>query len=252
MQVVWIASYPRSGNTWLRFLLYTYFHGEIKDSGDVNAKIPPIHRPHLVDPNFPGRLLVKTHYAMVPQHPYLPQTTGFIYIYRHPRDVLLSNYNYVQLGGNEIPFDVYARAFCNAGGDPLWLKAGYKNWFEHIRSWTEPAKFPNVTLRYEDLKADTVGWLGRIVAFLGEPADAERVRRAVELCDFEKLKKLEQQEKDRGSASSLFPSTKQGLSKGRMFMNKGESGRRLDDLAPGMDALFNAKFAPLMSAYGYT
>ena len=43
MSIIWLASYPKSGNTWLRFLLYNYLFGEVRRSGDIARRIPDIH-----------------------------------------------------------------------------------------------------------------------------------------------------------------------------------------------------------------
>ena len=41
--VTWLASYPKSGNTWLRFLLYSYYYGSVTVSAQVAERIPDIH-----------------------------------------------------------------------------------------------------------------------------------------------------------------------------------------------------------------
>jgi len=43
LQITWLAFYPKSGNTWMRFLLYSYFYGNIDDSHEVGLRIPDIH-----------------------------------------------------------------------------------------------------------------------------------------------------------------------------------------------------------------
>jgi len=250
MQAVWIASFPRSGNTWIRFLLYTYLFGEIKNSKDVNEKVPPIHRPRLVNPNFPGRLLMKTHFKLTDQHPYLANTVGFIYVYRHPKDVLLSNLNYHSLRGLQLEPVDYARKFIALAGDPIWIQHGYGSWAEHIESWIGKPRWPHVWMKYEDLKADTPANLKKIVEFLKEPVDDAKIARTIELCSFEHLKALEAQEKESGEGA-LFPGNKNLMDKGHMFMNKGQSGRKLAEISPGLDQDFDKRFAPLLAKYGY-
>lgn len=250
MQAVWISSYPRSGNTWIRFLLYAYLFGDITSSWDVNVKIPPIHRPQMVDPAFPGRLLIKTHFKLTEQHPYFASTTGFIYIYRHPKDCLLSTLNYHHTGGGVVPPAEYARLFIKLAGDPMWVKEGYGTWAEHIDSWLEKPHWPHVSMKYEDMKADPHGHLKTIVAFLGEPADDARIARTIEHCSFDRLRALEAQEKESGG-QSLFPGSKKTMTKGHMFMNKAQSGRTLAEIAPGLDEDFDRRFAPLLHKYGY-
>lgn len=258
MPITWLASYPRSGNTWMRFLLYTYLFGEINDSWSVNERIPPIHRPQMVNPDFPGRLLVKTHFRYSPMHPHLGRTAGFVYIYRHPRDVLLSGLNYRQLGGAVLQPVQYARQFIELGGDPAWAQMGFgRSYLDHLDSWigdgpdAAKARFPHVALRYEDLKADPAGQFRRVLEFIGESVDESRLAFAVEACAFEKLQELEKREKESGSARQLFPGNKAIMEQGRLFMHKGQSGRTLDEVDPALEPLFAERFAPVLRRLGY-
>lgn len=44
MKIIWLASYPRPGNTFLRFLLYHYFFGKLESSTELESKIPDLHK----------------------------------------------------------------------------------------------------------------------------------------------------------------------------------------------------------------
>jgi hypothetical protein len=98
MRIVWLASFPKSGNTWLRFLVYSYMYGPPQASSEVGERIPDIHHgAKLSVPPGDGQLFVKTHLMPGPNHPFMDRTQGFVYVVRHPKDVLLSNLNYARL-----------------------------------------------------------------------------------------------------------------------------------------------------------
>ena len=60
MEIVWLASYPKSGNTWLRFLLYCYLFGAPRDSAQILRKLPDIHVSGY-ELSGAGRVYCKTH-----------------------------------------------------------------------------------------------------------------------------------------------------------------------------------------------
>jgi aryl sulfotransferase len=242
MRVVWIASYPKSGNTWVRFLLHHYLYGPVGNSLELNRRIPDLHRPSGRIDTGAERLLVKTHLALTDGLPFLAQTERAIHIRRDPRDVLLSGMHYAGLEAGRTPDPVaYARAFIECGGDPGWAKMGFGTWAGHAEGWLTADRFPVHATTYEALKADTPGELRRMLEFLGEPIDATRVAEAVELSDFERLRELERREKARGG-ESLFRGGRESLRRGAMFMRKGQTGQRLDEVAPGLDAAFDEAF----------
>lgn len=90
--IVWIASYPKSGNTWLRFLIAHLAHGELERSGDLQARVPDAHKVRDWSASkVSGAEFIKTHW--LPRH--LPKqftTAGLVYIARNPFDVIASNF----------------------------------------------------------------------------------------------------------------------------------------------------------------
>jgi hypothetical protein len=96
-------------------------------------------------------------------------------------------------------------------------------------------------VRYEDLKADTVGVFGRALAFAGEPADAEDVRRAVAFSDFAELRRQEQ--RNGFSQSPQRP--------GGPFFRRVEAGAWRDELSAEQVARVEDAHAPMMRRLGY-
>ncbi len=254
MGITWLASFPKSGNTWVRFLLYAYLFGDIRTSGDINRKIPAIHRNPKAAPDGDKTLFVKTHFVLSDKHPQLGLTDRAVYILRHPRDILLSGLNYHRMTGafpDKATDEHYAKVFISRGSDPLWLGQGFGTWDEHATSWTATERFPVHVTTYEKLKADTGGELTKILSFVGEEPDDERVAAAVSAADFDKLRALEVREKTKGEKDKLFPGAVKRSKAPRFFMNKGKSGQSLDKIAPGLDAIFDRQFADAMARHGY-
>jgi len=262
--VLWLASYPKSGNTWLRFLLRSAVLGPPTDSIEVAASIPDIHRPLPTDgsaASFGGLMPIKTHFALTPTHPLRGQTAKAVYVLRHPKDVLLSGLNYTRLAGakpSPAADRVYAEAFIARGGDHGFEAQGFGTWAGHARSWTD-ADFPVHAIRYEDLQRDAAGVLRGVLGFIGEELNAgvndDALRAAVKASSFDNLRALEVREKhDPGKQSltkRLFVGDRAAARQGAFFMNRGRSGQSLSAIGPGLDEAFDAAFAEALAEFGY-
>ncbi len=259
MNTIWIASYPKSGNTWVRFMLYSMLFGPPKRSADVAAKIPDIHRPMPLDLPESGPIYVKTHFELTKKHPQLANTTKAIHIIRNPRDVLLSALNYRALTNESAkPFskDQFVKSFLKYGGDRHWKKIGFGTWASHARSWRQTDLFPVLNLRYEDLKSDPKTQLIRMAEFLGIEYDEDQLKQAVAASSFDAMRALEIREKKTGKANDLskylFVGTKDATRKGMYFMNQGKANQSLDALSPGLDERFNEAFKAELAEFDYT
>ena len=269
--LVWIASYPRSGNTWIRLLLHAYALGparHLRELGRLSLELDwwlahakahalplewVIHAGRQVQsrfgraPGFPNDLFVKSHFVFDAGHPLAERSRVAIYLVRHPRDVLLSALNYTELiSGRALEDDrAYSRQFIAAGGDPEWIRYGYGSWAEHAASWASAPGFPVLVVRYEDLKADAGGELGRVLEFLGAAVDADRVQAAVDHCDFQRLRNLEVASRASSDIASMRHPD-------RFFFHKGLTGQSLSHLGEELEHEFMERFGPVMSRFGYT
>jgi hypothetical protein len=256
MGIVWLASYPKSGNTWVRFLLYNALFGEPSASIDVSRRIPDIHRPLPFDQPSDGRLMVKTHFAFSDKHPKAAMTERAIVVTRHPRDVALSALNYRRLAGltpGVVGDAAYIESFLRDGGDSEWARQGFGTWAGNARSWLDAAaRFPVLRVRYEDLHADAAAQLARMLEFLGVALPGERIAAAAERASFTRMREIEDREKaDPGRTDErtrLFVGHPSGE---RRFMNAGQTGQSLDGVAPGLTERFDAAFAAAMRDLGY-
>src|SRR5579884_3895517 len=97
--VIWLASYPKSGNTWLRFLVCNLVFG-LQDSAEtLNRLAPDLHE--LTElPQLPeATVFMKTHFPFSQLMPLADHTAAALYIVRHPADVMLSNFHYARRRG---------------------------------------------------------------------------------------------------------------------------------------------------------
>lgn len=258
MGIVWISSYPKSGNTWLRFLLTNYLVGPVGASQQVEQFVPGFSK------ETDGHALVrergvvfgKTHYMWGPAHPSAELTDRAIVVVRHPKDVLLSNLNFFHLAcGSDVGFsdDMYARTFITHGGDPRWKAEGYGTLEQHSASWVEGMDAARrLILRYEDLKADCTREFDKVIHFLNLPRDEERLRSAVARSNFDTMRAMETREKLESRNGIVFPGPPPRRGWARYFMNSGRVRGSLKHLSPGLDEAFNTRFAALMARHGYT
>ena len=259
MNITWIASYPKSGNTWLRFMIYASVFGPPENSIDVTRKIPDIHRRLPVDPPSDGRMFAKTHFQLTDKHPKLAQTTRAIHIIRNPRDVLLSALSYRKMaaeGTTQIPERVYAEQFIANRGDPDWKAQGHGDWASNARSWRTTDRFPVLQLGYELFKAEPDTELRRLLAFLEIDHDDALIARVLRATNFDAMRAMEIREKhDKSKARQdkrLFVGSQRAATKGAYFMNAGKSGQSLDAISPGLDREFTEAFAEPLAEFNYS
>jgi Sulfotransferase domain len=186
-----LVSYPRSGNTWTRFLIanLVYPEGNVSFT-NIERLIPDTSsQSNLALKRTPRPRIIKTHQYF--DHRY-PKT---IYIVRDPRDVALSYYDfqrkYSQIADN-YPLENYVDDFVSG----RLISADWGTWSENVASWLFTRGVENnfLLLRYEDMIRDTNAELTRIAAFLGINPDKERLTKAVEQSSAERMRELEKLE----------------------------------------------------------
>jgi len=188
-----VVSYPRSGNTWTRFLIANLVYPQENVSFlNIEKLIPDTSsQSSRALLRTPRPRIIKTHCYF--DHRYRKT----IYIVRDPRDVVLSNYDF-QRKYRQIedgyPLDRYVDDFVSG----RLVSADWGTWRENVASWvyTRGQEKDFLLVRYEDLLDDTVSELGRIAQFLGADASDSNLRRAVELSSADRMRKLEKQEED--------------------------------------------------------
>lgn len=227
---VFLASYPRSGSTWLRFLLFQSLVGESSGFQNVNLAIPDVKRHKVGLPFMPnGGRLIKTHEA------YHPEYRKAIYLMRDPRDVALSEYAYqTALGLVNLDLDDYLKKFLTSGVNP------FASWKKHVESWlSAPLSHEQLlVLRFEDLRKDAFQAVAEIARFAGLKPDEDRIRRAIADNTTERMSAKEKE-------------TPQRASKRGRFIGKGSVGGWRANLKPEQVQRFRQYAGEALERAGY-
>lgn len=167
-----VASYPRSGSTWLRFLLYEILTGHSSDFNEVNEALADMGRQGDAPAVLPGSgRLLKTHEV------YRPQYKKAIYLVRDARDVAISGYAYeTSLGRFSGDFDAFLPSFLRGQVHP------YGSWHDHVNAWLDSPLAQSdrfLLIRFEQMRQDTEGTLAQIAEFLGVEVTPEAIRAAI-------------------------------------------------------------------------
>lgn len=234
-QDVFIASYPRSGNTWTRFLLAHVFAGAPTGFDEINKVIPEMGVHGKARPQLPGDgRLIKTH------EDYRREYKRAIYLVRDVRDVLLSTYAQERAAAllSDEDFDRYVVSFLR-GGMTRW-----GSWQHHVDSWLGSPLFASgdlLVIRYEDMRQRTDETLSRMLGFLGVTVDPELIRIAI--AD-NSLAKMRDKEK---SSKKLGPDVPEGM----RFVRKGTVGGWREKLTPAQVALVEQYAGNQLARLGY-
>ena len=229
--ITWIASYPKSGNTWMRLLLSGYY-SDIVDINNISRSIldyqPFFYNNLLLDSKKPSDVMhvrttalyhmsrfftdplyLKTHwgnYELVGIKAIPPQLTkAAIVVVRDPRDLVVSLANFYQQSYDDI-IDKMNNELAGTYEDYSFYLL--KDWNSYIKSWMDTS-FPVIFVKYEDLLEDSVNIFTNVLKLLELPE-----KNMVEIAKSAQFHKIQQQEKDHG-----FNEAKNGAT----FFNNGRS-----------------------------
>jgi hypothetical protein len=212
---VLIAAYPRSGYTWLRFLLFEIITGRSSQFRELDVAIPYVARHAQATVLLPnnGRLIA-THET------HRRENKRAIYLVRDARDVAVSEFLREQAKGLVGNIDQYLAQF-------LAGEKRHGSWAGHLSSWldSEIAREGKLhVIKYEDLHQRPIETLEAVTKFLGVEADRERIAAALVGNTVEQMR------------------TKEDTS-GVTFKGKGDDGRfvRKGMVAGWRDRLTNAQ-----------
>lgn len=274
--IVWIASYPKSGNTWTRAFLHNLIRILAGDGGgaqkinemneystwDISAetykefldrdpreadraeiaRIRPRVQEKIAE-QADGLSFVKTHNALMMDRGVATinssVTSGAIYIVRNPLDVAISFAHHM---GRTIDhaIDFMARPGAETAVSERSVHEVYGSWSEHVHSWTRKPNRAVHIMRYEDMIADPKATFGKLARhLLMRPAEAQ-LAEAIELSSFERLQKQEAEGgfKERPKVS-------------KQFFRKGETGQWKTALTQGQIERIIAAHHVQMRRFGY-
>ena len=223
--IIWIASYPKSGNTWVRSIISSYFFsktGNFNFSLLKNISLYPGPKYFNTKIRKPGEVslfwemsqkniiqnqritFLKTHNALVALNnrnfTTEKTTLGAIYIIRDPRNILSSLKNHYG-------FKDYNEAleFMTNKKKYIWDVRKEKDfsgfqflgsWSDHYKTWIENTKFKTLLLKYEDLENDCYSTSHKLIKYIlllngKNKVDEKKLFKSVETTKFDILKKKE-------------------------------------------------------------
>ncbi len=279
--ITWLASYPKSGNTWMRVFLTNYWR-DADEPADINALEetpiassraifddalgvdsadltrdeidrlrPAVYRAYAYDSSGENRFnKIHDAYLYLPDGtPMLPTdvTAGAIYILRNVFDVAPS---YANHSARSIEWAV--KALCDPDHTLAVSRQGVANqlhqplltWSGHVRSWMSAQGFPIHLVRYEDMLADPMTAFSAVVRFIGGDADSDAGRARIDKAiRFSAFDELKKQEQEKGFREKMY--------RVGSFFNQGKSGAWRDKLTPEQVALLSEAHAPVLKQYGY-
>jgi hypothetical protein len=244
-RIVWLASYPKSGNTWLRAFLKCLLEprGKLDINAlpdafpyDIAAKYyrdldprpvteltraetlalrPRVHQ--RIAAGNPHVTFVKTHSALVIEEglPLItPEVTaGAIYIVRNPADVAVSFSCHT---GKSIDGTIEMMNLSRAvdAATDQAVSEHFGSWSENVASWTKPSRPSFHVVRYEDMIVSPAKAFASIAQYLQVPASREHLDRAIKQSSFRVLREQERRagfiERPASAQSSFFRVGKPG------------------------------------------
>ena len=273
--IIWLASYPKSGNTWTRFLIANYllnpeepvpindiphlnfishdspinhferFAGkklEEMEDEEVAAVRGKVHQWLAMSR---GRdIFVKTHNlcGIAFGFPLIaPEATaGAIYIVRNPLDVVPSFAHHFSM-----TIDRAVEVLCT----PEYYLPHAKNqirqhlgsWTQHVNSWMKAPGMQRYVMRYEDLHRDPINTVGGLMKFLGLPPDRQRLEKAIRFSSFDQLQSQEAKEKFKEAREE----------EGSKFFRSGKTGGWQDVLSDQQVQTIIENHKDTMKRFGY-
>ena len=279
--IIWISSYPKSGNTWLRSLISNYFFSKdgnfsfelIKQIDSFpSSKFFRNYEDKFEKPEDTSKywikeqekinslnkiFFLKTHNALckINGNKFTDQnnTLAAIYIVRDPRNVITSIANHYQIT-TQNAFDFMKdknRGIIEREGNRYTGFQPLFSWDLHLKSWTENTLYPSLIIKYEDLIIDTASVFKKVLEFIKKITnsknniDKQKLLKCVENCKFSNLKMMER--KKGFDESMVDKKTGEKIA----FFNLGEKNNYQDILEKNLINEMNDYFKYQLKKYKY-
>jgi Sulfotransferase domain len=271
-KIIWLASYPKSGNTWLRAFLHNllrdpeegydlnkmsdftvgdtagmfyqkFLRKPVKEMTEDEVSILRPKVQEMITRSSPDNVFVKTHNALVSflDRPliHMEHTAGAIYVVRNPLDMVISHADHY---GKTIDDSIEI-----IGMSDSMVMTGEHNvheihcsWSRHVESWTANPHRGLHVMRYEDMHARPLETFGGLVQFLRLPVERARLERSIRLSSFKELRRKEEEKGfiERSEAQ-------------KRFFRQGKAGGWREVLTPEQVERMAAKHEQQMRRFGY-
>ena len=271
-KIIWLASFPKSGNTWTRIFLMNLFMNPseplpINEVYQMSPSDVALEWYRMVDPrppeswtvadyaqmrprvqekiasHAPDSIFVKTHSPLSPWHGVpafnMQVTAGAICIVRNPLDVVAS---YASHSGLDLDpmIEIMQRPDYAAPGGEERAPHPIGSWSQNVASWTARGHQAMHVMRYEDMVANPVKAFSGLVKYLQIDAPRSRIERAVKNSSF---KVLRHQEELHGFAEKTIAQ--------KNFFRSGKCGEWKDVLSEEQVAAICNNHRDQMTRFGY-
>ena len=276
-KIFWLASYPKSGNTWVRAFISNYLNEQNEpadinhlDGGpiasdrelfdrwagvessdlpleDIDCLRPDVYREMARHINHP--LYLKVHDACIrnKEAEFLfptDVTGGVLYIIRNPLDVAVSFSHHFGKGieyAIERMTNPEASIYDDQPALRVQLPQRLLDWSSHVRSWVDESGLPVRVVRYEDMTYNPGQAFTEILAALNLTLDSSRLERSIRFSSFDQLKGQESANKFKERHVKADSS----------FFRKGKTGSWREELSPDYAQRLMETHKEIMFRYGY-
>ncbi|MES2355951.1 MAG: sulfotransferase domain-containing protein [Pseudomonadota bacterium] len=273
--IFWLASYPKSGNTWFRAFLHN-LQADSAEPVDINEmytaviasgrgwmdeivgfnisdltedeveRLRPVAYRWLRHDKEISYLKIHDAYTLLPDgEPLVSRegNLGALYIVRNPLDVAISFAGHMNCSIDraiEMMGDREFRFGSNGKKLPEQLAQRLLSWSRHVASWVEADGISKEVIRYEDMKTRPLETFTRAAAFLKLPTERKRVEKAIRFSD---IGELQRQENEKGFAERPMRMER--------FFRKGISGDWRTTLTPAQSEKIIADHFTMMRHFNY-
>jgi hypothetical protein len=239
---VFLVGYPKSGMTWMEFLLsHAVFEKRVGDW--VTFRTINDYVPNLAGVGPGDALLLWPYYSRPKPRIFFTHTPfdarlangKIIYMLRDPRDSLVSYYHYHKR--EEKNFHLQLGEFLRSE------KIYPGHWDDHVRGWVLDHRelLSNIiVVRYEELRRDTSTVLSQVLDFIGISFTETDIRHAIEMSSFDRMRELEMK----------YPTGPKADSSER-FVRKGKVGNWIEELSKADVLFIEQRYGEIMRQEGY-
>ena len=279
--IIWIASYPKSGNTWLRALLASYYFTNegsfslslldkidnfpsdkfFKEYNDQFSKVEDTSKYWLKEQekiNKKNKItFLKTHSAICKingnSFTNKENSIGAIYIVRDPRNVITSVSNHYQISiedAFQFMKDEKRGIINKKDGRYLGFQAVW-SWSINQKTWVENNLFPVLVIKYEDLLNETYNTFRKVIEFINKISNSSKTfnkskgKNSIKNTSFEKLQRMEN---DHGFAEAM---NKKGTNKKIKFFNLGQKNNYKNLLSQDLIIKMNEFYKEELIKFNY-
>ncbi|KAJ8023717.1 Amine sulfotransferase [Holothuria leucospilota] len=258
---IFIVTYPKSGTHWMQEIVHLILVNGNAEMLTAKERRPVLELPDVMslDPDVieaagpivremkdalsPRVLSSHVRYSLLPKQ-LREKRPKLIYVYRHPKDVIISYYNFslkfIRPGVSPAPFGDFF-------DDIVSGQFQYGSWFDHVLEYYNHKDDKNVfALPFEDMKQDLHKVVQDVASFLGKSLDDATLQRVVEGASFEAMKESFQKDHEKNVAEG------KAVMHATIFIRKGQVGQWKETFTPEQNKRFDNLFRDKMKDCEWT